>query len=116
MKAFNVLTWDFNTDELVHYDVMPYFRIRYKEIVERSKKANKNIKAEDFVKYFKVPETLEEFKQFVKQESQYQFWARCEYEMICHGWPVQRDDYKLDIHEQIMMNIDIIAEILYNEL
>jgi hypothetical protein len=35
--------------------------------------------------------------------------------MICHGWPGQKNSYKLDVHEQIMMNIDIIAEILWNE-
>ena len=35
--------------------------------------------------------------------------------MIVHGWPVHKNDYKLDVHEQIEMNIDIIAEILFNE-
>lgn len=115
MKQFNVLLWDFNSDKLIHYDVLPYFRNCYTERKKRNKKANKYIKEEDFNKYFKVPETLEEFKQFVKQESQYQYWSRCEYEMICHGWPVRKNDYKLDVHEQIMMNLDIVASILWEE-
>ena len=59
--------------------------------------------------------TLDDFKNFVKIKSQYQFWGRCEYEMICHGWPVRKNTYKLDVHEQIMMNLDIIAKILYDE-
>lgn len=99
MKKFNVLIWDFNNDKLEYYDILPYLRRKYDENS----------------KYKKVPKTLEEFKNFVDSESRYQFWARCEYEMICHGWPVKQKDYKLDVYEQIMMNIDIIAEILYDE-
>jgi hypothetical protein len=55
------------------------------------------------------------FKDFITNSSQYQFWSRCEYEIICHGWPAQKKEHKLDVHEQIMMNIDTVTEILYNE-
>ena len=95
-KKFNVLLWSFNNDKLEHYDVLPYLR---KQCLNK-----------------KVPDNYEDFKKFIENESSYQFWARCEYEMICHGWPVRRNDYKLDIHEQIMMNIDVIASILWDEL
>lgn len=109
-KKFNVLIWDFNRDELEHYDVLPYLRSCYKKRQERFKKGEDN-------RYTHVPETLEEFKQFVEDESRYQFWARCEYEMILHSWPPRKDgnEYKLDVYEQIAMNVDIIAEILYQE-
>ena len=110
MKKFNVLLWDFNQDKLEYYDVLPYLRDKYKEKVEFNKTHVNN----DY-DFWKVPETFEEFKKFIKQESQYQFWSRCEYEMICHGWPVRKNDYKLDVHEQIMMNIDIVASILWEE-
>lgn len=103
-SKFNVLFWSFNKDTLEPYDVLPYFRRRYKE-----RKGKKN-------EYLPVPKTFDEFKEFVKQESQYNFWGRCEYEMICHGWPAQKNEHKLDIHEQIMMNLDIVADLLYNEL
>lgn len=99
-KKFNVLIWDFNRDDLVHYDVLPYLRNCYDRLTETGRRK---------------PKTLEEFKQFVEDESRYQFWARCEYEMILHGWPVQKKEYKLDVHEQIMMNLDTVAEILYQE-
>jgi hypothetical protein len=112
MKKFNVLFWDFNTDSLTYYDVLPYFRDCYKERIERSK----NRKLDDSEAWYKVPTTFDEFKKFVKDNSLYRFWSRCEYEMICHGWPVQKKEHKLDIHEQIMMNVDLIAEILYKEL
>lgn len=98
MNKFNVLFWDFNQDKLTYYDVLPYFRECYNEC----KKSER-------------PKTFGDFKKFIERKSSYRFWSRCEYEMICHGWPVRRNDYKLDIHEQIMMNIDIITEILYKE-
>ena len=116
MKKFNVLLWDFNSDGLEHYDVIPYFVDRYNERVKQYKKASKRKDFDPNNEWYKVPETLEDFKKFIKDESRYQFWSRCQYEMICHGWPVRKNDYKLDVHEQIMMNIDIVAEILYNEI
>ena len=116
MKQFNVLTWDFNSDSLEYYDVIPYLRNSYKERVKRFKKASKRKDFDPNNEWYKVPETLEDFKKFIKNESMHQFWARCEYEMICHGWPVKKNAHKLDVYEQIMMNIDIVSEILYNEI
>lgn len=119
MKKFNVLTWDFNSDKLEHYDVIPYFVERYNERVKNSKK---NSVARDLEKYseykarFGVPQTVEEFKKFVEDESLYMFWSRCEWEMIIHGWPVRKNDYKIDVHEQVMMNIDVITDILVEEI
>ena len=88
MKKFFVLIWDFNCDKLDYYDVLPYFRNCYEKQIENS------MKYPD-VDYWKVPKTREEVQEFIKNKSQYQFWARCEYEMICHGWPVQKKEYKL---------------------
>lgn len=106
-RKFYVLTWDFNMDKIEHYDVLPYFRDRLEERIEK----NKN----DEDDYFKVPKSFNDFKKFVENESLYQFWSRCEYEMIVHGWPVRKNDYKIDVHEQIMMNIDVISDILFDE-
>ena len=97
MKKFNVLRWDFNMDKLVYYDVLPYFRRCYDDAKDK-------------------PLTREEIKEFIEKKSAYQFWGRCEYEMICHGWPVRNNDHKLDVHEQIMMNIDTITDILFDEV
>ena len=93
-NKFNVLTWDFNTDKLEHYDILPYLR-------------EKCLK--------EIPRSYDELKKSIEAHSMYQFWARCEYEMIIHGWPVRKNDYKIDVHEQIMMNIDVITNILWNE-
>ena len=106
-RKFYVLTWDFNKDNIEHYDVLPYFRNMLEERIEK----NKN----DEDDYFKVPKSFNDFKKFVENESLYQFWSRCEYEMIVHGWPVRKNDYKIDVHEQIMMNLDVISGILFDE-
>lgn len=119
MEKFNVLLWDFNRDELEYYDVLPYLRERYEERKKRSEVAREDkelSKDKKLLKFWRVPETLDEFKDFIMSESRYQFWARCQYEMICHGWPVRKNNHKLDVHEQIMMNLDVIARIMYDEL
>ena len=99
MKKFNVLVWDFNSDELKHYDVLPYFR---QEIADPRNRGAVHDK--------------EDLRKLIEKESRWMFWSRCEWEMICHGWPVRKNDYKLDVHEQVMMNIDTIVEILWNEI
>lgn len=113
-KFYYVLIWDFNSDSLKHYDVLPYFRNCYAE--RKAKSKGKRNKDPEMKKYFGVPETREEMRDFVENESLHMFWARCEWEMIIHGWPARENDYKIDVHEQIMMNIDVLAELLYKEL
>jgi len=118
-KKFNVLTWDFNGDKLECYDVLPYFRGCYAERKKKAKgKRIQKIMAEnpDMKKYYGVPATFGEFKEFIKDESMYMYWSRCEWEIIVHGWPVRKNDYKIDVHEQVMMNIDTIADILWKEI
>lgn len=106
-RKFYVLRWDFNTDMIEHYDILPYLRAKLEERIEKSKKI------ENYA--LQPPKSYNEFISFVEFESMAQFLCRCEYEMIIHGWPVEKRNYKIDIHEQIMMNKNIIAEILYNE-
>ncbi len=106
-RKFNVLTWDFNGDKIEHYDVLPYLRNRLEERIEKN--------GNNYDEHFTVPKSFNDFKKFVENESLYQFWSRCEYEMIVHGWPARKNDYKIDVHEQIMMNIDVISGILFDE-
>ena len=120
MTKFNVINWDFNSDKLVFYDVLPYFRNAYKERVVQVKKFSKSKRGQEILRtsgdYWYIPDTQEMLKKFIKEQSQYQFWARCEYECIVHGWPVRENEHKLDIHEQVMANLDIIVNILWEEI
>ena len=96
MKSFNVITYDFNSGKFVKYDIMPYLIRTYNEKKEKKET---------------LPETFDEFKNFVENESHYQFWARCEYEIILIDWPCQKNHEKWDVYKQIMMNLDIVTKV-----
>lgn len=85
--------------EFVPYDVIGYFVYTYKKLKPKNR-----------------PKTFEEFKDFVKKESSYMYWSRCEYEIVISDWPNQSKQEKWDIHKQIMMNHDVVTQILINAL
>lgn len=91
IKPYKVISWDFNSDNIEYYDIMPFLIDSYKRI-----KKNK-------------PKTFDEIKEFIINESRYRFWSRCEYEVIITGWPKQKREVKIDIFDQIMKNIDVIT-------
>lgn len=93
---FNVINFELNSKEFESYDVMPYLIGCYKN-VKRKKEC---------------PKTFEDFKKFVESKSMYMYWSRCEYEIILSDWPCQGIHKKIDIHEQLMMNIDTVTNIL----
>lgn len=99
MKGFNVIWWDHNKSEPEPYDIIPYLVYCYN-------KAKKNDR----------PKTFEEFKVFIEKESMYRWWSRCEYEIIIKEWPSRDKESKWDIHQQVMMNIDVITEIIMNSI
>lgn len=125
MNIFNVIIYDINRKKFTTYDVMPYLRETYKERVERHnelvKKIKRSKKLDESIlddKYNKVPVTFDEFKTFVKDESQYQFWSRCEYEIILSDWPPSNPpiEEKWDVFDQIMMNHDIVTKLLMEDV
>ena len=119
MKKFNVIVYNINNNKFESYDVIPHLVSQYK-------------KRED------KPKTFDEFKEFVKNESLYQWWSRCEYEIILSPWPYTsspserydkkgEDDIeawkehwkkhlkeceKIDVHYQVMMNLDVITNLV----
>ena len=101
MKSFNVIIYDPNLREFVKYDIMPYLIRTYNEKKEKKET---------------LPETFDEFKNFVKSESQYQFWARCEYEILLIDWPCQKNHEKWDVYKQIMMNLDIVTKVFMENI
>ena len=130
MKEFNVMEYDWNTKKVTKLNVVPYFIDVWN-----------NKKWDSFGKS-KV-KTKEEFKGWVLQASSYQFWARCQYEFVVGPWPFGSYKYKermmelgacteenyldicnaalmemekIDVHDQIKMNIDILVDILYEEI
>jgi len=95
IKPFNVINFEFNSGKFEAYDVMSY-------LVNCYKKEKKD----------KRPVTFDEFKKFVESKSMYMYWSRCEYEVILSDWPNRKTSKKIDIHWQIMNNIDIVTNVL----
>jgi len=126
-NVFNVLRWNHSTDKIEHFDILPSFRDSLKQRKADWKKHAKSkrfqkyvdsglISKQDLKQYYEYPETFDDLKEFIKNESLYMYWAKCEHEMIVHGWPVQKNDYKIDVHEQVMMNLQVITGLLWDEL
>ena len=128
---------DFNRKKYEAYDVLPYFRN-----IWRGHRFNWD------KDYNKIPvKTKEQLKEWIIDWARYQFWARCEYELLMASWPfgshsmteemkeflktnpdidnydddlrfcniIIRDMVKIDVYEQLMMNIDILVDILNDE-
>lgn len=97
MKSFYVIVYDINHRTFTPYDVIPYLKKCYYEATDK-------------------PKTLEEFKNFVEHESKYQWWSRCEYEIILSNWPGQDQQKKIDVHYQVMTNLDIVTKVLMESI
>lgn len=136
LTKFNVLEFDFNTEKVQPYDVLPYFRNSWNDKFHKEEKEE-----------IRKSKSKEKLKNWIKSQSQYQFWSRCQYECLIGPWPygsykmnqklkefltsdfnldnisdsIRLDNIitepmqKIDVHYQIMMNIDIITDILYKE-
>lgn len=107
MPAFYTLTWDMNRDEVENYDIMPYLVSTWKEDKARKHKIWFKSSDDDT----KEPTTVEEWKKAILAASRYQFWARCEYEIIISEWPTEKHRVKLDVFDQINANIDVITKL-----
>lgn len=99
MKSFNVIYFNFNSSKFEPYDIMPYLVDKYKE----SKKKDK-------------PTTREGIKEFIRSTSMYMWWGKCEYEIILEDFPCSKIHEKVDIYQQIMMNINIITDIFIENI
>lgn len=99
MTSFNVIWQDFNAQKFESYDIMPYLIRTYNNLKEKDK-----------------PTTFDEYKSFIKKESIYMWWSRCEYEIIISDWPPSGKEEKWDVYKQIEMNLDLIDSVLEKEI
>ncbi len=119
MNEFNVIVYNINSKEFESYNIIPHLISCYNKKKEK-------------------PQTFDEFKKFIKNESEKQWWARCEYEIILSPWPYTsspserydkkgEDDVeawkehwkkylnecqKIDVYHQIRMNLDVITALV----
>ena len=65
---------------------------------------------------FAVPElSRDEVSELLRRFAQWQFWSRCEYEMLLYPWPKGDRDcgYKIDVFEQLELNWEHFVDYVY---
>ena len=98
MLVYNVIKYDFNSKKFEPYNIFLYLEKKYKKDPPKDT----------------FRETL---KQWILNNCKYEFWCRCEYELILTPWPPNSDiAKKIDIYWQVEMNIDAITDIMYINL
>lgn len=95
MRKFNVIIED--NGKFVPYDIMEYLINKWE---------SSDIK----------PYSFKEVREFIKKEAMYQWWSRCQYEIIISDWPSSSKEEKWDVYRQIMMNIENITILLMMNL
>ena len=104
MEKFNVLTWDINHNTIAYKDIIPYLVKECKSIIRQKKT---------------LVHTMNDLEALIVSISMVRFWSRCEYEIIVSECPLNDKNnqlVKIDVYNQIMANIDLIAKIVQEEI
>lgn len=115
IPSYYVIIWNFNQDQIEYYDIIPYLIDCWKNDKKKRHKTwdYSHKYSEDDTR---MPETFDEFKDYVKSNCRYLFWAKCEYEIIVCGWPIRKNETKIDAYDQIKQNIDVITDLFMNHI
>lgn len=134
MRTFKVLLYDNNKIE--HYDVLPYFRNCWKEKYQKKEKQEiKESKSKELLKKWIIDRSRYMYWARCEYECLIAHWPFGSYRIVGDLKKffasefnieeiddrikfyniIMQDMYKIDVHEQIMMNIDIITDILAEE-
>ena len=114
--SFYVLYKDFNTGDMIPYDVMKGL---YNHIFNENgtfRKKEFHIFDENF-KYKSIT-NKEDLKKFINNHFRYYYWSKCEWEFIVSDWPpTQKNrDKKVDIYDFLKPNIDLITNIVWEQI
>lgn len=138
MKKFNTLFLDFGTKKYKSYDVLPYFRDCWNNpsfAIKDEKDEILKTKSKHLLKKWIIDRSKYEYWgrcQFEFLIASWPFGTRSLHKNLDEFFKnspdmsdysilidldniIMKDMYKIDIHQQIMMNIDIITDILYDE-
>ena len=136
MAKFNVIQFDFTYRKIIHYDVIPYFREEWKNKYHKEEKNKiKETKSKELLKQWIVSRSSYRFWGRCEYEHLVASWPFGSYQMeedlkkiLTSEFNIEKlddsikfynilmqDMEKIDIHDQIMMNIDIITDILFEE-
>jgi ribonucleotide reductase alpha subunit len=136
VNTFNVLWHNFNKRKPEPYDILPYFREEWNGKYHKEEKNKiKETKSKELLKQWITNRSSYRFwgrceyehlvaswpfgSYKIKEDLKKLFIAEFDIEKLDDRIKfyniLMQDMEKIDIHDQIMMNIDIITDILYNE-
>ena len=129
MKAekltWNVYNRNFNARKIEPYNIFDHWSF-CEDVDKVVKKYKKEIKKEGLTKK-QLEDLLKDFKEKIRRELQYYFWAKYEWEIgitepfsntLVDAYTNGRDYpwEKIDVYDQVMMNWDIFFDYLYKNL
>lgn len=136
VNIFNVLWHNFNTRKPEPYDILPYFRDEWKGKYHKEEKHKiKETKSKELLRQWIISRSSYRFWGRCEYEHLIAPWPFGSYrikgdlkKILTAEFDIEKlddsikfynilmqDMEKIDIHDQIMMNIDIITDILYKE-
>jgi hypothetical protein len=92
MIPFYTYIYNFNAEKFEPYDIMPYLHNEYENSSDK-------------------PTNFQDCQKFINSTIMYRYWSRCEYEIILQSWPNYKTEKKIDIYDQVKMNIDVVTKI-----
>ena len=97
---YNVVVHDFNSGEFVPFNVLSHGRL-----IPAIKKIFKN-----------VGEDRKKFDEELKNECMYNFWSKCEYEIVLSSWPPSErfENEKVDVYDQLRLNWQVFSDYVWN--
>ena len=99
---FNCFYQDFNSNELV------WFNVLNNSLVNEINKWHKS-------KYYDIS-TREKLKEQLKHYFMYCYWCKSEFEVIISNWTGIEMEQKVDVWWQIEHNLDLITDIVINAM
>lgn len=91
---FFVINEDQDNKEFYYFDIMPYFLNKYKSMRKSD-----------------CPRNFRECKYFIEKESAHEFWLRRKYEVVLSPLTGTTPTKKIDVHYQILMNLNVITSL-----
>jgi hypothetical protein len=92
-----VLWHEFNEDKVEKYNIFGH-----------------RIFDEGVRKALKKYTTFKEFKEELRKALFYTYGSKCEYEILCKGFCGGNEWFKIDIYDQVLPNLDILARYIVN--
>lgn len=95
-NKFYVWVLDFGKSIPTPHDILPYLSQEWRNLKPKER-----------------GEATKDLQDWVKKKLLYQYWSRCQYEMLVLPWPTGPNDKpeKVDVYDQCLPNLELITRL-----